>query len=97
MTGRSLAEGHDFGKDRKMLLIICDGWGLGSGDDGDAIHLADTPTGIPCWRSSPGASSTPPASMWAWEAERPATPRQATPIWVQAAASCRMTSVWTPL
>ena len=43
MTGRSLAEGHDFGKDRKMLLIICDGWGLGSGDDGDAIHLADTP------------------------------------------------------
>ena len=43
MTGKSLAEGHDFGKDRKMLLIICDGWGLGSGDDGDAIHLADTP------------------------------------------------------
>ena len=33
MTGKSLAEGHDFGKDRKMLLIICDGWGLGSGDD----------------------------------------------------------------
>ena len=43
MTGRSLVEGHDFGKDRKMLLIICDGWGLGTGDEGDAIHLADTP------------------------------------------------------
>ncbi len=43
MTGKSLAEGKDWGKDRKMLLIICDGWGLGTGDDGDAIHLADTP------------------------------------------------------
>ena len=43
MTGRSLAEGHAWGPDRKMLLIICDGWGLGTGDSGDAIHLADTP------------------------------------------------------
>lgn len=43
MTGVSLAEGHDFGAGRKMLLIICDGWGLGSGDENDAIHLADTP------------------------------------------------------
>ena len=43
MDGTSLAEGHDFGRDRKMLLIICDGWGLGTGDEGDAIHLADTP------------------------------------------------------
>ena len=43
MTGRSLASGHDWGGERKMLLIICDGWGLGTGDDGDAIHLADTP------------------------------------------------------
>ncbi len=43
MTGRSLAEGKVWGKNRKMLLIICDGWGLGTGDDGDAIHLADTP------------------------------------------------------
>lgn len=43
MTGASLVEDHDFGPGRKMLLIICDGWGLGSGDEGDAIHLADTP------------------------------------------------------
>ncbi len=43
MTGKSLVSGHDFGKDRKMLLIICDGWGLGTGDENDAIHLADTP------------------------------------------------------
>ena len=43
MTGRSLAEGKVWGEDRKMLLIICDGWGFGTEDDGDAIHLADTP------------------------------------------------------
>lgn len=43
ITGASLVEDHDFGPGRKMLLIICDGWGLGSGDEGDAIHLADTP------------------------------------------------------
>ncbi len=43
MSGQTLAEDHDFGENRKMLLIICDGWGLGSGDDNDAIHLAETP------------------------------------------------------
>ena len=43
MDGASLASGHDFGAGRKMLLIICDGWGLGTGDDQDAIFLADTP------------------------------------------------------
>ena len=43
MTGRSLTESHAWGQGRKMLLIICDGWGLGTGDDGDAIHLAHTP------------------------------------------------------
>jgi 2,3-bisphosphoglycerate-independent phosphoglycerate mutase len=43
MTGKSLVEGKNWGKDRKMLLIICDGWGLGTGDEGDAIYLADTP------------------------------------------------------
>ena len=43
MSGRSLVEGKDWGKDRKMLLIICDGWGLGTGDENDAIHVADTP------------------------------------------------------
>ena len=43
MTGRSLAEGHTWGRGRRMLLIICDGWGLGAGDEGDAIHLAHTP------------------------------------------------------
>ena len=96
MTGKSLAEGHDFGRDRKMLLIICDGWGLGTGDEGDAIHLADTPTGTPCWRSSHGANFTRPASLWGWEPGKPATLRRVTPIWGRAAASCRTTFVWTP-
>ena len=53
MTGRSLAAGHSWGKDRKMLLVICDGWGLGTGDAGDAIHLADTPY----WDSLLGSQS----------------------------------------
>ena len=43
MDGKPLCEGKDWGEGRKMLLIICDGWGLGTGDDGDAIYLADTP------------------------------------------------------
>ena len=43
MTGKSLAVDRNWGKDRKMLLIICDGWGLGPGDEGDAIHISDTP------------------------------------------------------
>ena len=43
MTGRSLVRDHTWGAGRKMLLIICDGWGIGSGDENDAIHLADVP------------------------------------------------------
>lgn len=43
MTGRSLANGHSWGENHKVLLIICDGWGFGAGDNGDAIHLAHTP------------------------------------------------------
>ncbi|MBQ7223078.1 MAG: alkaline phosphatase family protein [Erysipelotrichaceae bacterium] len=42
MTGRSLTE-KNFGENRKVLLVICDGWGIGSHDDNDAIHLAYTP------------------------------------------------------
>ena len=44
------------------------------------------PTGIPCLPSSPGASSTPPASSWAWAPAKPATPRPATLTWAPAAA-----------
>ena len=43
MDGRSLAEGKSWGEGRKMLLIICDGLGPGTGDENDAIHVADTP------------------------------------------------------
>jgi len=43
MTGTSLSSGHDFGKNRKMILIICDGWGLGDKTDNDAIFISDTP------------------------------------------------------
>ena len=41
MTGSSLiAEGSV--RTGKLMLIILDGWGYGSGDGNDAIHLADT-------------------------------------------------------
>ncbi len=43
MDGADLSCGYDFGKDRKMLLIICDGWGFGDKTDNDAIFLGDTP------------------------------------------------------
>ncbi len=42
MKGESLITTPDF-HGKKMLLIICDGWGYGSGDDNDAIFLAKTP------------------------------------------------------
>ncbi len=42
MTGESLIASGDIRSD-KVMLIILDGWGYGSGDDNDAIHLADTP------------------------------------------------------
>lgn len=43
MGGTALSQHHDWGQNRKMLLIICDGWGIGSGDESDAIHISDTP------------------------------------------------------
>ena len=42
MTGESLITTDGF-TNKKMMLIILDGWGYGTGDDGDAIYLADTP------------------------------------------------------
>lgn len=43
MTGANLLPDHDFGKERKVLLIILDGWGLGTAGDANPIHLASTP------------------------------------------------------
>lgn len=42
MTGETLITTADF-TSRKMMLIILDGWGYGTHDDGDGIFLADTP------------------------------------------------------
>ena len=42
MTGRSLIETEGFTHD-KMMLVILDGWGYGTGDAGDAIYTAETP------------------------------------------------------
>jgi 2,3-bisphosphoglycerate-independent phosphoglycerate mutase len=43
MGGSSLAPDHDWGESRRVLLIILDGWGLGSEDDSNPIFLAETP------------------------------------------------------
>jgi len=42
MTGTSLIRTAGI-TNKKMMLIILDGWGFGSHDDNDAIFLADTP------------------------------------------------------
>jgi len=43
MDGASLAPGYSWGGKHRVLLIILDGWGLGSKDDSNPIHLANTP------------------------------------------------------
>ena len=43
MGGRTLVPGYDFGGARRVLLVILDGWGRGSKDDNDALHIADMP------------------------------------------------------
>ncbi|MGN1164119.1 MAG: hypothetical protein ACI4S4_04835, partial [Candidatus Ornithospirochaeta sp.] len=43
MTGHSLTPSHEYGKDRKAILVILDGWGEGKKDGGDAIFSASTP------------------------------------------------------
>lgn len=41
MTGQSLIKGEPLSSD-KVMLIILDGWGYGTGDQGDAIYMAET-------------------------------------------------------
>lgn len=43
MTGSTLVRQRGWGLNRKVLLVILDGWGIGSQDENDAIHLASTP------------------------------------------------------
>jgi 2,3-bisphosphoglycerate-independent phosphoglycerate mutase len=42
MTGIDLTGDFHFGSERRVLLVILDGWGLGQGDDNDIIHLSET-------------------------------------------------------
>ena len=42
MTGASLIDAPEI-RNGKMMLMILDGWGYGTHDDGDGIYLADTP------------------------------------------------------
>ena len=42
MTGRPLIDAPEI-RNEKMMLIILDGWGFGTQDDGDGIYLAQTP------------------------------------------------------
>ena len=43
MDGASLVGGYDWGEQRRVLLIILDGWGIGKNDDTNPIYLAQTP------------------------------------------------------
>lgn len=43
MTGNPLVSGHPWGRNRRVLLIILDGWGIGPADETNPIYLAETP------------------------------------------------------
>jgi 2,3-bisphosphoglycerate-independent phosphoglycerate mutase len=43
MNGANLAPEHDWGGQRRVLLVILDGWGIGKADDTNPIFLAQTP------------------------------------------------------
>jgi 2,3-bisphosphoglycerate-independent phosphoglycerate mutase len=43
MTGENLLPDHDWGGNRRVLLIILDGWGIGKEDESNPIFLARTP------------------------------------------------------
>jgi 2,3-bisphosphoglycerate-independent phosphoglycerate mutase len=55
MSGRNLVSGKDFGKNRKVLLIILDGWGIGAGDDSNPVFCAPTPEWDALLASRPAA------------------------------------------
>jgi 2,3-bisphosphoglycerate-independent phosphoglycerate mutase len=42
MSGHSLAPDYDWGGQRKVLLVILDGWGIGNEDENNPIWLAKT-------------------------------------------------------
>lgn len=53
MTGANLVPGRDWGGKRQVLLLILDGWGLGTPDDNNPIHVARTPVWDDLLRSYP--------------------------------------------
>ena len=53
MTGKSLIDTVGF-RNEKVMLIILDGWGFGTQDEGDAIWLADTTAWDAMLRQYPG-------------------------------------------
>lgn len=55
MSGSTLTPSHAYGENRRVLLVILDGWGLGTRDENDAIFLADTPYWDKLLRNQPYA------------------------------------------
>ena len=53
--GECLVHGHDWGGRRRVLLLILDGWGLGSEDATNPIWLAETPVWDRLLRECPHA------------------------------------------
>jgi 2,3-bisphosphoglycerate-independent phosphoglycerate mutase len=43
MNGKNLIQDHDFGLNRKVILIILDGWGNGNPDETNPIFIGKTP------------------------------------------------------
>ena len=43
MTGETLIPNYDWGGERRVLLVILDGWGIGKEDSGNPIFMASTP------------------------------------------------------
>ena len=56
MDGSTLAPGYDWNGKRRLLLVILDGWGIGSADDNNPIFLADTPVWDGFLRTCPNSS-----------------------------------------
>jgi 2,3-bisphosphoglycerate-independent phosphoglycerate mutase len=56
MTGRSLLQNAELAANRKVLLVILDGWGLGAQDDSNPIFLANTPAWDMIFADYPSAS-----------------------------------------
>jgi 2,3-bisphosphoglycerate-independent phosphoglycerate mutase len=55
MTGRSLLEGHVPVRDRRVLLLILDGWGIREERKGNLIYLSATPQFDMAWEIYPRA------------------------------------------